>query len=464
MMTEEAATIRRIRWLFWLYLVLLVSEGALRKWVAPSLSNPLLIIRDPIALLIYLLALRAGLWPRNVFVTSIVILGFVSWFVAIFVLQRFLPLSRALMISGYGFRSDFFHLPLIFLFPKIFGQEEVRRVGWWALFLMIPMAILMAIQFESPPDSFINRTVGLGDAEQITAGGGKIRPPGTFSFISGAVFYVSGCAAFLLYGVITRGSYRSWLLYLSGLGVTLAVFVSGSRSLALSVALVIAALAFILLVRPSGVNRFGRILVLAVILGAVVLKVPIVREGMSVLSDRFSASAEAEDKTVTEGLIERTLSGFTESFIITRNAPLFGWGLGVGTNAAARSFGRPAFLLGENEWSRIIYESGPILGVAFILWRIALTAYLGFRSVQAIRQTELLPWLVFAAGFVAILNGQLGQPTILGFAVVLNGLCLAALTPNESREAPPKEIPKKQIMRGRSIYAEQLHGRAEQIE
>ena len=34
----------------WLYLLLLLFEGALRKWVLPGLADPLLVIRDPIAL------------------------------------------------------------------------------------------------------------------------------------------------------------------------------------------------------------------------------------------------------------------------------------------------------------------------------------------------------------------------------------------------------------------------------
>ena len=34
--------------LFWLYFLLLVFEGALRKWILPHYSAPLLLIRDPV--------------------------------------------------------------------------------------------------------------------------------------------------------------------------------------------------------------------------------------------------------------------------------------------------------------------------------------------------------------------------------------------------------------------------------
>ena len=36
--------------LFWLYFLLLIFEGALRKWIVPQLSAPLLLVRDPVAL------------------------------------------------------------------------------------------------------------------------------------------------------------------------------------------------------------------------------------------------------------------------------------------------------------------------------------------------------------------------------------------------------------------------------
>src|SRR5438309_4530609 len=57
MLVDRSKTIRHIRALIWLYLVLLIFEGALRKWIVPQLSNPLLIIRDPVVIAIYMLAL-----------------------------------------------------------------------------------------------------------------------------------------------------------------------------------------------------------------------------------------------------------------------------------------------------------------------------------------------------------------------------------------------------------------------
>src|SRR5438045_3843494 len=57
--------VRRIKSLIWIYFALLLFEGALRKWVIPGLATPLLVVRDPVLLGAYALALHAGLFPQN---------------------------------------------------------------------------------------------------------------------------------------------------------------------------------------------------------------------------------------------------------------------------------------------------------------------------------------------------------------------------------------------------------------
>src|SRR5438270_860536 len=163
--TDYSATLRNIRRLIYLYLFLLIIEGALRKWIAPQFSNPLLLVRDPVVLAIYFLAWHARVFPRNGFILSLAIICILSWIVSIFVLDPYVPMSRILLVTAYGFRSNFLHLPLIFILASVFDADDVRKIGWWILVGMIPISLLMALQFHSAPDSFINRTVGLGDGD-----------------------------------------------------------------------------------------------------------------------------------------------------------------------------------------------------------------------------------------------------------------------------------------------------------
>ncbi|MEO5717245.1 MAG: hypothetical protein ABIR29_01580 [Chthoniobacterales bacterium] len=455
---DTSRTIQHIRQLIFLYLLLLVFEGAFRKWIVPQLSAPLLLVRDPVVLLIYLLAFRARIFPHNVWVITLEIIAVLSWATGIIVLLPYFPISTIILVTGYGLRSDFLHLPLIFIVPLVFDLEDVKRIGRWTIVGMIPMAALMVAQFAASPDAFINRAAGLGEGTQIAAGGGKIRPPAVFSFVSGAVYYSSAAAAFILHSVLARLPYRTWLLYASGTALIVSLGVSGSRSAVLAVLVVVASLGVVLLVRPSLVNKFGRHLLLAAVVLWSVSYLPIFQEGIEVLSNRFTESAE--ESSIVGGLVGRTVGGFTEGLLVINRVPLGGYGLGVGTSGGANFLtGQASFLLAENEWSRILLESGPILGLAFLIWRTALAWKLGYFAVRQIRAGNTLPILLFSAGIFVVLQGPFGQPTSLGFAVIFAALCLAArpFEPKiENAPEPPEELAPRRMRR--SEYAERLHG------
>ncbi|HVF70542.1 MAG TPA: hypothetical protein VM940_02940 [Chthoniobacterales bacterium] len=458
----QSATNQRVivylKRLIWVYFFLLIFEGVFRKWLLPQYSDILLVIRDPVVLLIYALAIKAKIFPRNGFILALGVIAVLSWLVALVVLEPYLSLRPLILVTGFGFRSNFLHLPLIFVIGRAFEVDDVKALGRWTLIGLIPMSVLLAIQFNSAPDAFINRTAGLGETLQITAGGGKIRPPGTFSFVSGVIFYAAMSASFLLYGALTRGVYRTWLLFSAGLALALTIGVSGSRSVLLAVLVVVASLLVIIVVRPGAVNQFGRNLLIVVVVGLIVVRLPIFNEGVQILADRFTAAGDAEEGTIARGLIARMLSGFTEGFLLLGRAPIGGYGLGIGTNGGAKFLtGRTIFLLTEGEWGRVVLESGPILGLGFLAWRTLLTIKLALFSYRQLKGGDILPLMLYCAGFIALLNGQFGQPTNLGFAVFLSGLCLAAANISSGRAVLDPQPGVLKPTARRSRYAEQIH-------
>jgi hypothetical protein len=458
---DATSTFRNLRRLVWLYLLLLIFEGAFRKWIIPQLSGPLLIIRDPVVVAIYALALRARLFPQNIYTVSLAIIALLAWATGMIVLLPLYSVRTAFLVTGFGVRSDFLHLPLIFIIPAVLNIEDVKLVGRWTIIGMIPMGVLMAWQFTASPDSFVNRVAGVGESLQIQVGGGKIRPPGVFSFVSGTVYYLSAAAAFLLHAAMARLPYRSWLLAASGAGLIVGLAVSGSRSTVLAVAIVVLSVGIILLIRPSLVNKFWRHLLLAMVVIWGITYIPIFQEGLEILSTRFVEAAESTDTTVVGGLVGRALFGFSEAGHIINSVPLGGFGLGVGTNGGAVFLtGQADFLLAENEWSRILLESGPFIGVAFVIWRCAIAFKIGRFAIGQIREGNTLPFFLFSAGAFILLQGPFGQPTSLGFAVVLAGLSLAAKPVEEAPiEEPASELvnPPPIPVRRRSRYAERLH-------
>src|SRR5688572_25075803 len=144
------------RWFIWIYVLLLLGEGALRKWIFPQLSSPLLIIRDPLVIAIYAVALAGGFFPRSGYVIA---LGIIALLASV---AGFLAESFSLPVFLFGLRSNFLHLPLIFVIARVMTYEDVIRLGKWILLLSIPTAYLVVRQFAASPDDILNVGAGMG--------------------------------------------------------------------------------------------------------------------------------------------------------------------------------------------------------------------------------------------------------------------------------------------------------------
>ena len=458
-------TLRNIRRLIWLYFWLLLVEGALRKWVVPQLSNPLLIVRDPVVLLVYWLAIRAHVFPRNRFIVALGVISVLASLVTFVPLWPYIPPLRIALVTGYGFRSSFLHLPMIFIIGSVMRMEDVKRMGWWTLVITIPMVVLMVGQFQSAPDSFLNRTAG-GEGEMMQSALGKVRTAGPFSFVVGVVSYFGLATGFLIWAALRGKVYPNWLLYGSGAAMVIGVAVSGSRSVVGACVVVGCSLIVILFLRPAALNRFGQTLLVTLVLGLLVAQTPIFKEGLNVLTTRFNEVAEATETSIGLGIAERMVEQFTEGFHTLKEAPFLGYGLGVGTNGGARFLtGQSVFLLAEGEWPRLILESGPLLGIAFIFWRCALTFWIGRLCLSAVRVGQTLPLLLVSSAFMPLVIGQFGQPTVMGFVVLTTGLVLAALGEDATASAGVPALETAAVSRGRplprrSAYATRLHGPA----
>ncbi len=418
----DAKTI--LRRLLWLYFWLLIFEGAMRKWLWPQFSAPLLIIRDPLVMGMYFLALRHDLFPQSGFLKALLKLAIICGFIAVL---QFLLLGVSASVLVYGWRTAFLHLPLIFLVPEIFGLEDLRRLGKWMLVLAIPMTLLMAYQFKSPSEAWINRAPGLNGGKQLYAAMQRVRPPGTFSFITGPVCFFSLAAAYLLFAMRKgREGYSPLLLAGAGISVILAGAISGSRSVIVSAGIVMAGWLLGLAASRQASSRVPRTLLLVGLSLLVLTQVGLFKEGTEVLSTRWEMAASSE--RAGGGMAGRILNSLVSPLMVLPSVPLLGEGLGVGTNVGAHLLtGHTQFLLAEEEWGRLVLEMGPLVGLAFILFRVTLAVWLARQSVQCASAGHLLPLLLFSACAANLLTGQIAQPNILGFTALGTGLCLSAI-------------------------------------
>jgi hypothetical protein len=219
---------RRLRQLLWLYFWLLILEGVLRKWVLPGLASPLLLVRDPIALLAVIWGwpvIRQPKWGKpTIFLLSI---GSISFLLAITVGHG--DIATAL----YGSRILLIHLPLIFLYGSLFNRDDVIKFSWTLAWLSIPMTVLLVAQSNLPSTHILNVAPGGEGTAVFTGALDRFRPPAVFSFINGvSLFYTLSCSAlFVLLYYSKLDLFKRILLMGVAICLVVALPVSISRSL-----------------------------------------------------------------------------------------------------------------------------------------------------------------------------------------------------------------------------------------
>lgn len=426
-MTDPDSTraLTPVRVTIWIYFWLLLGEGMLRKWVLPEYSDLLFIIRDPVVVVAYLFALRAGIFPFRPAIVAVALMTAAS-------LALSLYNEVPLIVTLFGVRTDFLHLPFIFIIPRAMDRNDVALLGKWLLITSIPIFLLMVVQFNSDPTSWVNSGVGAGVNGQIRGAMGKIRAPGPFSFITGVVLYYSLVSAFVVDGVTHPGAYARPLLLLASVATLLAIPISISRSLLMGI-LIVAAFSGAAMLRES--RRLPRLVGASIgaacLLGAIANTIYV-----QAFVTRWDEAVEAGGGGFRGNVLERVTGAFTEPFSTAANAPLLGRGIGLGTVAGARMMtGQSSFLLSESELSRDLLELGPVLGFAFIAWRGWLVLHLLRGSWKVLgKRGDPLPWLITGAIALNVLSGQWGPATHLGFAVFGAGIALAAMKDSSEEE------------------------------
>ncbi|MCX2481169.1 hypothetical protein OQY15_18840 [Pedobacter sp. MC2016-15] len=419
-MKEQADGKSLLKKAVWAYFLLLIFEGALRKWVLPGLSTPILLIRDPLAIWILFKVWEQGKMPSSIYLKAMALIGVVS------IVTAMLAGHGNFGVAIYGARIILIHFPLMFAIGKVFDREDVLQMARTIIWISIPMVVLIAMQFYSPQSAFVNRGVG-GNMEGGGFSGamGFFRPPGTFSFTNGNVSFFSLTASLVIYFWLTPGI-NKLVLIAATIAVLAAIPLSISRTLffSIGVALIFAISATLFNGKNTGkIITTGFILVIAL---AILSQLPFFSTATEAFTARFTNANETEGG-VKGVLGDRYFGGLGSALSNSTEQPFFGFGVGMGTNVGSNLLtGASTFLISEEEWGRLIGEMGAIMGIGFIVVRLGVSfRMLSFGYKQMLRG-DLLPWMLLSFALLNIPQGQWAQPTNLGFSAMIGGLLFAS--------------------------------------
>lgn len=428
-------------------LVVLIIEGAVRKWFLPSASELVYFYKDFLMVVIVISYLTNGrrlplLVKHELKAFTVIVIAFALYAIAS-ISNAGLPHP---LVGVLGVKAYLLYVPLAYLVPRSF-TSKVKLVAFlkWYLVIALFVGALSAMQFvESDSASALNRyawdeeTTGATGMEmpvanfQDSVGTSYVRVTGSFSYLSGLAIYLPTMFALLL-GLISQRSILSlpkgfkWIYHVAlGIVVTTS-FMTGSRGAVLNLG-VIALVFYGLTSKKDLLRRLRQIAVGAVLIGiGLTLFFPKAYDAL------YTRALGSEDE-ITEGR-GRIDEIFTLPFREASYAGAFGYGVGATQNATPVLMSKLNLpFVGEKipigyeaESGRVMLELGVFGYALHLLMRITIIVTLLYacRSIRDVESKSLAVAAVAALIFPLIVGGAVTQHTQNVYQWFLIGIPLA---------------------------------------
>jgi hypothetical protein len=441
-------------------LVVVIVEGAVRKWFMPSATELVYFYKD-----VLMIAVLFGYW-RKLGKPRLLIKGHLKVFSAIlglFLLYTVASLGMSdashPLVGILGLKAYCLYIPLAFLTPRAFrSKDELMGFLKWYALLVLPVAVIGVMQFlESNPQSSLNRyaineeTSGrpVNIAVFSTASGNYfVRVTSTFSYVTGLSVYLPIMFVLLLAisslnakQLLARGIK---LLYYGAIGaVVVTSFMTGSRTAVLA----IAGSAFIFYFFTARRNTFRRLQQIAVL--SVILYFAFSSLFPQAYDAFYTRTFGGEDR-MNEGW-SRITGALSLPVEEASYAGLFGYGVGLTQNAIPALMKRldlpyenPIPIGYEGEPGRVMLELGMTGFMLYTLLRLVLL-FMVFRMALAVRDPESKALAIAAAAalvFPLIGGGAISTHTLNVYQWFLVGMVMALLNAERLQLQAARPMPK----------------------
>lgn len=422
---------------FWLYLVLIFVEGAMRKWFMPSLSNVWMMCREPIVIWT-VLSLIGTQNLRSRVAKAFMIIG------CIMMLTTLTLGHQNVWVAFYGFRIWFFHIPYIFIMSNKLNREDLIRICKFLILVFIPMTVLYVMQWGAPPSSILNASMGGGVEEQgVQAVYGAVRPSGTFGHCVGSSYYnplIVSLFCVTLFSSYYKHIFSKKHFLIFAVAVVLCLITSVSRGAVIQSILTILFIASITILLGN-TKTFTKTIVGVIglfLLFLVLSNVSI--EGKSIvapITDRFEMAAEQEGGTsgVMSSRVLEPYKFWNDKGILL-DPPFFGYGLGAGSNFGTQTLhivnsfysDSQAWGLGEHSSQIVTNEMGFLFGGIVFFLRIGFCMFLFFSCIKKLKQNkDILPITLWTLSITYFGTGNLNLTMTLGWIVIVMILLLTSI-------------------------------------
>ncbi len=369
-------SIRRWQLAVQVAMVLLVFEGAIRKWFLPGAQDLVYFAKDIFFLGAYLGFFQARSRLRLRYPQAPALYAGLALGAAVGLLEVFNPRLPNFLVGILGFKAYFLYVPLVFVVPAVFPDDmALARFLKRYVLVAIPVGLLSTAQFFSPPGSVLNTYAQPTDIASISTFGSSkfVRTTGTFSYISGYTsFLLAMTILVLMILTTTRWRFKGNLAVYGALGMTLlGMMMSGSRGPIFLLALVFPLYWWLAVVREKQSGRtFVRLLMGLGLLVA----------GLRSTSEE-AVTAFTQRASKSQDVASRLTSPFTSPADMLPFAGPMGYGIGATHQAATAvtkgiiPYSWLSSLAPESESGRVMLELGPVGFFLVYLVRLSLALF-----------------------------------------------------------------------------------------
>ena len=404
--------------LFIAILLIVVFEGALRKWVSNGLTYPIIALRDGLAAYGVLWALVKGRTRYSPHAFQQLVLFSVA--LVLWGVFQVLLNGTSLLVYLLGLRFWLLYLWFAFMAGITMSEYDFKAISKVLVLLLIAMAPLAVIQHFLPPTSFWNKQVD-EDSLIFRVTADIVRTTGTFSFTMGYTTFLAMASPFVFLSLDVSAPLwqAKWMPIVAIMALLVATIVSGSRGAIIFFGLLFLIYAFAAMRFAKGRKKGKSLLMIIVVIAMLAASLSIFSRAVDATRERFESAHQAETP------IDRLIYTFAPQGEI----PFLGEGIGMGSNFAAMlETGNRTFMLAESENARIILEAG-LLGVGFVAMKMLIVWRAGRKSLRIAKLTgsvsTLLIWVAVALALLAW--PIVGQLTVNALGYLLFGLGIAAL-------------------------------------
>lgn len=400
---------RAERWLL-AYVIVLFVEGAVRKWILPSLSTPIFLLKD-----VLITCALVSFMRFRTLRTAIPLACILALFC--FACLQLLILNSPITGWAVGARGVLsFPLVILVTYHLALRTSFQATVGRLVIVLSAAQLPLVLMQLAAAPSAPVNRLLAVDGSDNIGLAGAVVRPTGTFTSAAGLALAGSVALAFTLGHLLTQE--RPQVIDRLALPVLMALNVLlGSRTaLLLTCALLVM---FALLV---GLGRGGGIPALratAWTIGASALALVAVFATQGRFVQAFLARLQ---DTTSEDKSRRLIIDYLGWINSLGDATWIGNGMGASANFSVNTGVLAHADWVESDLARIVFECGFVVGALIVVGRLGAVAvllarypaWIASRSWAALLSVPAIPAL--ASGPV------LSQGTVGGIVAVTVGL------------------------------------------